>query len=292
MAVADHFTGFAPVAGTEPKSAVLGQVESAAYARVGRQVEKVVTDLRGDVDDALQRGFSKLAQDPDLANAVPIGVALLDDAQISVAATDNTVIAKGDFKAEPGHASPAKAEVTIGAGTSALTYTARLPGNGNNDYPNGDRILIIHRDPEANNQSLGARTAVVELEGRNYRCIVIDLATDAGGVITTTADDVAALVDADMTNYVSVVSGGAGLVAGMADGAPVQLEDGAGGFYGVFISDFEGTWTWWPVVTWTDAAVTLVDIDGTAGPYVAGGMMAITLVANGIASTAWAELVA
>jgi len=290
MAVADHFAGFEPVIELEPKAAVFEQVEGQAYNRAGRVIEKIVTDIRGDADKAFQRLSSNLVDDDDFAT--PLGIALIDDAQISVAAADNTVILSGNFKAEAGYTSPVKGEVTIGAGTSALTYTARAPGNGNNDFPNGNRILVFHRDPEDVNQSLGARTALIELGGLQYRAIVIDLATDAGGVITTTADDVAALVDADMTNYVSVVSGGAGLVAAMTDGEAVQLEGAEGGLYGVWISDFEGTWTWWPVVTWTDTAVTLVDIDGTAGPYVAGGMMALMLVANGIATTAWAELVA
>lgn len=282
MAVADYFTGFAPLAGTEPKSAALGQVEHESYARIARDVKIAIHDLRHDVDDAIQRTGSMFTQDPDMVDAVPIGVAMVDGS-IDITSATNTVILKGNFLAEEGGTAPVAGEVIIGTGTSAVTYTARTPGNGNNDYPNGNRILIFHSDPGALGAPLGARTAVVELEGRNYRCIVIDLATDGAGVITTIASDIASLADADLTDYIKVTAVGIGLVAATA--TAVQLEDAEGGLYGAFISDDAGAWEWKPVVTWTDTAVTLEDIDGTSG-YVADDTINIMLLTNGIASFA------
>lgn len=281
MAVADSFAGFSPDYVQEPKSAVFEQVESKAYSRAPGEVVKLVKDVRQDVDRAFQRAMSAAMQDPSLASAVPIGVAWVDGT-ISVAASDNTLVLKGDFKAEPGHTSPVAAEATYGTGTSELTYTAKTPGNGNNDYPNGNRILIFHRDPLGNDESLAVTTALVELDGLKYRCIDIALATDSGGVITTTADDIAALTDAALLDWVSVASGGAGLVAAQTIGTEAtQLEDGEGGVYDVFYGA-TGAWVKKQVTTWTDTAVTLADIDGTSG-HTAGDTVMLMLVANGIA---------
>lgn len=284
MAVADHFTGFSPTIEFEPDSNVLDQRESKEYARVGRHVQDFVADLREDIDHGLQRLGSRFLQDPDQDDAVLLGIALVDGA-ISAASSTNTVVLKGDFRAEPGLGSPVASTVTIGAGDAAVKFDANVPGNGNNDYPGGNRILIFFNDPGTPGAALAARTDVIELDGLQYRAIVIDLATDGASAITTTANDIVGLADADMTDYVTPSAPGAGtsVVAATAEG--VQMEDGVGGLYGVFVGHHDGTWIWKRVETWSDTAVTLEDIDGTAG-YVANDIASVVVVANGVAFSA------
>ncbi len=84
---------------------------------------------------------------------------------------------------------------------SDVTFTAVTAGTAQN-------ISIVFADPGANDAALGVTTTV---SGSDVT-ITVSLATDNAGAITSTADDVAALIaaDADASLYVTAAAEGAG----------------------------------------------------------------------------------
>lgn len=92
------------------------------------------------------------------------------------------------------------ASLTLGTGTSQLTLTAKTAGADGND------ITVALVDPDANNATLS-----VALSGK---AITVNLATSAGGAITSTAALIKAALDANagIAALIDTVSGGTGVV--------------------------------------------------------------------------------
>lgn len=103
-----------------------------------------------------------------------------------------------------------KAALSTGvvASNNAITWTSKLTGAGGND------ITVHLKDPKANSAALS-----VQVSGKN---IVVNLATGAGGAITTTATQVKTAIEASASAHALVglantgASTGAGAVAASA----------------------------------------------------------------------------
>jgi phage tail sheath protein FI len=93
------------------------------------------------------------------------------------------------------------ASATLGTGTAALTFAAETPGIA------GNAISVRLKHPGTASASLS-----VALSGQ---AITVNLATDAGGVITSTAAAIKTALDANagIAALVDVTSGGSGVVA-------------------------------------------------------------------------------
>jgi hypothetical protein len=270
MAVVDYFETFEPVEEPDPRSAVLEQAEAKTYSRVGRHVQAFVDDLRWDVDDAFSRLGSALFQNPDDKDFTKmLGVALVDG-KISNAAADNTPVFKGNYAAEKDGASPSSARAVIGSGNGELTLNSVFPGAGSDVHPCGNRILITFRNPGTLGAALAVDSAIIELgdNGRKFFAVDVSLGTDGAGALDpakNTATLVAAALngDADISYFLKITAGGTGADA-VGEYDPFQLEGGEGGIYCVMIGSAAGAWEKASVTTWTDTAITMGDIDGTA----------------------------
>ena len=105
-----------------------------------------------------------------------------------------------------------KATADTGSGTSAITWTAKA-GMG----ASGNQIIVILQDPHGNNQTL--------LVTVYQKAILVDLATDAGGAITTTATLLKAAIAASVAASLLVVCSGAG-AAGLIEDETAHLIGG------------------------------------------------------------------
>lgn len=97
-----------------------------------------------------------------------------------------------------------KATATTGSGTSEIIWTA-VAGMG----ASGNQIVVILQNPNANSQPL-----VVTVY---QKAILVDLATDGTGVITTTASQLKAAIAASAEASLLVVCSGAGAAGVVAD---------------------------------------------------------------------------
>jgi len=95
--------------------------------------------------------------------------------------------------------------------------------------PTTGTISVVLADPGANNAALGVVVGAADVNGN--RTITINLATDGGGAITSTAADVANLINNDGTAslYLNVTAGGTGAdVVTAAAATPLTGEVGEG----------------------------------------------------------------
>ena len=104
------------------------------------------------------------------------------------------------------------ATADTGAGTSLITWTAKA-GMG----VSGNQIIVILQDPNAINQSL--------LVTVYQKAILVDLATDGSGVITTTATLLKAAIAANAEASLLVTCSGAG-AAGLIEDETAHLIGG------------------------------------------------------------------
>lgn len=105
-----------------------------------------------------------------------------------------------------------KATATTGSGTSEIIWTA-VAGMG----VSGNQIVVVLQDPNANNQSL--------LVTVYQKAILVDLATGATGLITTTATLLKAAIAASAEASLLVVCSGTG-AAGLIEDETAHLVGG------------------------------------------------------------------
>jgi hypothetical protein len=134
----------------------------------------------------------------------------------------------------------AKGSVSILSGDAGLNY--EYVNNG----IDGNSVSIQYVDPSANNQSLSVSIVETILDKDNEKIrnknIVVNLATDGGGVITTVANDIKTLLDndSDVSALVNITVPGTGLslvtavaqtyLTGGLDGG-ITIVDGPAGQY-------------------------------------------------------------
>jgi phage tail sheath protein FI len=105
--------------------------------------------------------------------------------------------------------------LTTGAANAALTWTAKLAGNL------GNKINVRLVDPKANNAALS-----VQVSGGT--AIIVNLATGAGGAITSTAAQVKAAIEANAAAHalVGLANTGASTGAGIVAAVPATFLSG------------------------------------------------------------------
>lgn len=288
MAVADFFDGFSPTVPSpaQTKSVALGQQESAAYSRLQENEKRLFDDIRDDVDQAFQRGLSHGYQDPDRVGAL-VGISKVTGGPVEADDALDEITIVGFFKAEPGSVAPVQATLTVGSGNSQNVFTARNPGNGSQQVPRGEGILLFYDDNDLEDQVLSIENAIITIDGRNYLAIVVHLAVSTGAVTTTAENMKDACDPADVAYnaaigaYLSATNGGGngtGLVAGFTE--PKQLAGGSGGLYEVFANGSRAVPKSWNPTTSTIVAY----VDGTA--LAADNVVNLSVLANGHLSTA------
>lgn len=128
---------------------------------------------------------------------------------------------------------------------AAASYTTSLTGTDNDLIftavkagTEGNSLTIAYIDPSANNAALSLDWT--------YPDLVVNLATGAGGAITSTADDIAAAVAADevVARYFSVANAaandGSGVVTALAE---QSLASGTAGTFTTIQSGDTGSFT-------------------------------------------------
>lgn len=133
-------------------------------------------------------------------SSFPHGVRILElsDGLRPIRIVDSSII--GLVGTAPDAEAAVAASLTIGTGTSALTFVADTAGVA------GNQISVRLRNPGAISQTLSV--AISE------KAITVNLATDESGVITSTAALIKTALDANATiaALVNVTSGGSGVV--------------------------------------------------------------------------------
>lgn len=138
------------------------------------------------------------------------------------------------------------------AGPAAASYTTSLSGDDNDLVftavkagTEGNSLTIAYIDPSANDAELSLDWT--------YPDLVVNLATGAGGAITSTADDIAAAIAADevVSRYFSVANAaandGSGVVTALSEQSLASGTEGTFTTYqsgdgGSFTAAGEGVW--------------------------------------------------
>jgi hypothetical protein len=151
-----------------------------------------VNYLRVDLFESVTRIFGPFSDDRDYLIVTEYGPAL--SSSIGVRPDNNVVNLEGDDV--PIDNVQASLATALTGDDNDLVFTAVPAGAA------GNRISIQYRDPAANDVALS-----VAVNGTPHgTAIVFTLATDGGGAITTVADDITALVESDLADFVTVAN--------------------------------------------------------------------------------------
>jgi hypothetical protein len=191
-----------------------------------------------------------------------------------------------------------------------VSFTWRVPGNGQPDRPMGNRALMFFRLPDQDSPDITIDFHGVEIHDQLYSCWLVTVAA-TNGIPTSTPRQV--------VNAMALTEAGQKYLTGEGytahpfnppprfyprprpnpdphpwppfpqpplpvsiSSAPEQFSGGLGSMYGVFMTSPSGLWTWVPVASWTNDTITLEGVD--TSEYEVGQSINFLVVAGGVGS--------